>query len=219
MCDYIRLAKAELQYINCVREKAATLSSMNIDIEDKELAMAVLNGLPSLFGTILLLCTPLATKMTRSLSTKLNAACSKKRSDQTALRLQQPCPAVCLVLTFSDDRTSSGRKSWVNYARWENVAALAIIVQVACSNFVDRGTRLPRAIHSIAYANDGAGYRQGRSKRRVSQRMGVSIVRERCQHCWRVLPDGTGAHQLAWRVTARRYNSVWIGVNSTLLVR
>lgn len=40
-----------LTYIKRVCEKAATLSSMDVDIDDKEIAMALLNGLPPRFGT------------------------------------------------------------------------------------------------------------------------------------------------------------------------
>lgn len=42
-----------LSYINRVREKSAVLESMGVLIDDKELAMAVLNGLPPRFGTLI----------------------------------------------------------------------------------------------------------------------------------------------------------------------
>ncbi len=40
-----------LVYINRVRQTASVLQSMDVTIDDKEMAMAVLNGLPSRFGT------------------------------------------------------------------------------------------------------------------------------------------------------------------------
>lgn len=49
----MRRDESMLTYINRVREKASTLQSMDVEIDDKELAMAVLNGLPPRFGTII----------------------------------------------------------------------------------------------------------------------------------------------------------------------
>eukprot|EP00171_Calliarthron_tuberculosum_P000627 IDg627t1 len=42
-----------LVYINRIRQMAATLKSMDVVIDDKEMAMAVLNGLPQRFETII----------------------------------------------------------------------------------------------------------------------------------------------------------------------
>lgn len=42
-----------LVYINRVRQMASILESMGIDIDDKELAMAVLNGLPDKYRPII----------------------------------------------------------------------------------------------------------------------------------------------------------------------
>lgn len=42
-----------LVYINRVRQMATVLSAMGVDIDDKEMAMAVLNGLPSSFQTLI----------------------------------------------------------------------------------------------------------------------------------------------------------------------
>lgn len=42
-----------LVYLNRIREMASVLQTMDVAIDDKELAMAVLNGLPSRFGTII----------------------------------------------------------------------------------------------------------------------------------------------------------------------
>ncbi len=42
-----------LVYINRVRKMASTLQSMDVTIDDKEMAMAVLNGLPPRFETII----------------------------------------------------------------------------------------------------------------------------------------------------------------------
>ena len=42
-----------LVYINRVRQMASVLESMNVSIDDKEMAMAVLNGLPARFETII----------------------------------------------------------------------------------------------------------------------------------------------------------------------
>ncbi len=42
-----------LVYINRVRQMASVLESMGVEIDDKELAMAVLNGLPKRFETII----------------------------------------------------------------------------------------------------------------------------------------------------------------------
>lgn len=41
-----------LVYINRIQQKASVLQSMEFDIEDRDLAMAVLNGLPTSYGTI-----------------------------------------------------------------------------------------------------------------------------------------------------------------------
>ncbi len=40
-------------FIHCVRQMASVLQSMDVTIDDKEMAMAVLNGLPPRFGTII----------------------------------------------------------------------------------------------------------------------------------------------------------------------
>ncbi len=42
-----------LVYIIRVRKMASTLQSMDVTIDDKEMAMAVLNGLPPRFETII----------------------------------------------------------------------------------------------------------------------------------------------------------------------
>ncbi len=42
-----------LVYINRVRQMASVLESMGVAIDDKEMAMAVLNGLPKRFETII----------------------------------------------------------------------------------------------------------------------------------------------------------------------
>ena len=42
-----------LAYINRVKQLAARLKSMNVDIDDKEMAMAVLNGLPARFESLI----------------------------------------------------------------------------------------------------------------------------------------------------------------------
>ena len=42
-----------LVYINRVRQMATVLTSMGVNIDDKEMAMAVLNGLPSSFQTLI----------------------------------------------------------------------------------------------------------------------------------------------------------------------
>lgn len=46
----------------------------------------------------------------------------------------------------------------VNCVHPEIAAALVRTVKAACSEFMNRGTRPPWSIHSIAYANDGAGW-------------------------------------------------------------
>ena len=42
-----------ISYINRIKQLAASLKSMNVDIDDKEMAMAVLNGLPSAYGNLI----------------------------------------------------------------------------------------------------------------------------------------------------------------------
>eukprot|EP00171_Calliarthron_tuberculosum_P023570 IDg23570t1 len=42
-----------LTYMNRVRQMALALQSMSVDIDDKELAMAILNGLPSSYSTVI----------------------------------------------------------------------------------------------------------------------------------------------------------------------
>ena len=42
-----------LVYINRVKKLAARFKSMKVDIDDKEIAMAVLNGLPARFETLI----------------------------------------------------------------------------------------------------------------------------------------------------------------------
>ena len=42
-----------LAYSNLVRQLAARLKSMNVEIDDKEIAMAALNGLPARFESLI----------------------------------------------------------------------------------------------------------------------------------------------------------------------
>lgn len=51
----VRMSEGErvLPYINRVKQLAARLKSMNVNIDDKELAMAVLNGLPARFESLI----------------------------------------------------------------------------------------------------------------------------------------------------------------------
>ena len=44
---------AMLTYVNRVRQMASILTSMEVHIDDKEMAMAVLNGLPPRYGAII----------------------------------------------------------------------------------------------------------------------------------------------------------------------
>ncbi len=42
-----------LAYTNRIRQLASTLKSMGVEIDDKEMAMAVLNGLPKRFNNLI----------------------------------------------------------------------------------------------------------------------------------------------------------------------
>ncbi len=67
-----------LAFTNRIRQLASALKSMGVDIDDKEIAMAVLNGLPERFNNLISALDALGNEDEASLLTCLEPSTSRK---------------------------------------------------------------------------------------------------------------------------------------------
>ncbi len=103
-----------LTYLNRVKQLASTLKSMNVDIDDKEIAMAALNGLPSNYESLIVALDALGNDddtFTFDL-VKSRLLQEEQRSNDRENVIPTPRPSALVGLSGS---SNGGQKKYANY--------------------------------------------------------------------------------------------------------
>ena len=107
-----------LVYINRIRQMASILQSMNVAIDDKEMAMAVLNGLPAHYGTIITALDAIGDEDDSFTFEKVRSRLlqeEKRRTSRTSLSSSSRPSA--LVQQASQDRSGPNQKNCLHCGR------------------------------------------------------------------------------------------------------